>query len=88
MGSNFIDASKAGIKELRTQKIMGINTQNNLLDSTLSYVKLTKFEFFLMKYIFVSGGVVSGLGKGVTSASLAFLLKSRGFRITKVKIDM
>ncbi len=41
-----------------------------------------------MKYIFVSGGVVSGLGKGVTTASLAFLLKSRGFRVTPVKIDM
>jgi len=41
-----------------------------------------------MKYIFVSGGVVSGLGKGVTSASLAFLLKSRGYRVTNVKIDM
>ena len=41
-----------------------------------------------MKYIFVSGGVVSGLGKGVTSASLAFLLKSRGFKVTNVKIDM
>ena len=41
-----------------------------------------------MKYIFVSGGVVSGLGKGVTTASLAFLLKSRGFRVTPVKVDM
>ncbi len=41
-----------------------------------------------MKYIFVSGGVVSGLGKGVTTASLAFLLKSRGFKVTTVKIDM
>ena len=41
-----------------------------------------------MKYIFVSGGVVSGLGKGVTTASLAFLLKSRGFRVSPVKIDM
>ncbi len=41
-----------------------------------------------MKYIFVSGGVVSGLGKGVTSASLAFLLKSRGYKVTNVKIDM
>lgn len=41
-----------------------------------------------MKYIIVSGGVISGLGKGVTSASLAFLLKSRGFRVTLVKIDM
>ena len=41
-----------------------------------------------VKYIFVSGGVVSGLGKGVTTASLAFLLKSRGFRVTPVKVDM
>lgn len=41
-----------------------------------------------MKYIFVSGGVVSGLGKGVTTASLAFLLKSRGYKVTPVKIDM
>jgi CTP synthase len=41
-----------------------------------------------MKFIFVSGGVVSGLGKGVTTASLAFLLKSRGFRVTPVKVDM
>jgi CTP synthase len=41
-----------------------------------------------VKYIFVSGGVVSGLGKGVTTASLAFLLKSRGFKVTTVKIDM
>ncbi len=41
-----------------------------------------------MKYIFVSGGVVSGLGKGVVTASLSFLLKSRGFRVTPVKVDM
>ncbi len=41
-----------------------------------------------MKYIFVSGGVVSGLGKGVITASLAFLLKSRGFKVSTVKIDM
>jgi CTP synthase len=42
----------------------------------------------VVKYIFVSGGVVSGLGKGVTTASLAFLLKSRGFKVTPTKIDM
>lgn len=41
-----------------------------------------------MKYIFVSGGVISGLGKGVTTASLAFLLKSRGYKVTTVKVDM
>lgn len=41
-----------------------------------------------MKFIVVSGGVLSGLGKGVTTASLAFLLKSRRYKVTPVKIDM
>lgn len=41
-----------------------------------------------MRYIFVSGGVVSGLGKGVISASLGFLLKSAGVAVTSVKVDM
>lgn len=39
------------------------------------------------KYIFVTGGVVSSLGKGIASASLGFLLKMRGFRVTILKID-
>src|SRR3989338_8498779 len=43
---------------------------------------------FDMKFIFVSGGVVSGLGKGVVTASLAFLLKSRGFKVMPAKVDM
>ena len=34
-----------------------------------------------MKYIFVTGGVVSGLGKGITAASLGRLLKSRGLKV-------
>lgn len=38
-------------------------------------------------YIFVSGGVLSGLGKGVASASIALLLKSRGYKITVVKCE-
>ena len=40
-----------------------------------------------VKYIFVTGGVVSGLGKGITAASLGRLLKARGFRITMQKFD-
>jgi CTP synthase len=39
------------------------------------------------KFVFVTGGVASGLGKGITSASLARLLKSRGLRITLQKLD-
>lgn len=39
------------------------------------------------KYIFVTGGVVSGLGKGITAASLGRLLKMRGYRVTIQKFD-
>ena len=39
------------------------------------------------KYIFVSGGVLSGLGKGISSASIAFLLQSAGFKVTNVKCE-
>lgn len=40
-----------------------------------------------MKYVVVSGGVLSGLGKGVTASSIGVLLKSAGLRVTSVKID-
>src|SRR5258706_9892908 len=40
-----------------------------------------------MKYIFVSGGVVSGLGKGITSSSIGAILESKGIKVTIVKID-
>lgn len=40
-----------------------------------------------IKYIFVTGGVVSGLGKGITAASLGRLLKARGYRVTIQKFD-
>ena len=39
------------------------------------------------KYIFVTGGVTSSLGKGIVSASLGLLLKSRGFKVTIQKLD-
>ncbi len=39
------------------------------------------------KYVFVTGGVVSGLGKGITAASLGRLLKARGYRVTIMKLD-
>ena len=40
-----------------------------------------------MKYIFVVGGVMSGVGKGVAVSSIAKILQSRGFRVTAIKID-
>lgn len=39
------------------------------------------------KYVFVTGGVVSGLGKGITAASLGRLLKARGYKVTVLKLD-
>ena len=41
----------------------------------------------MTRYIFVCGGVISGVGKGIATASIAHILKSRGFRVTAVKID-
>lgn len=39
------------------------------------------------KFIFICGGVLSGLGKGITTASIGFLLKNKGYKVTAVKID-
>ncbi|MFQ6107175.1 MAG: glutamine hydrolyzing CTP synthase [Thermoplasmata archaeon] len=41
----------------------------------------------MMKYVIVTGGVLSGLGKGITTSSLGMLLKARGLRVTAIKID-
>ena len=41
----------------------------------------------MAKYVFVTGGVVSGLGKGITAASLGRLLKERGCRVAAQKLD-
>ncbi len=41
----------------------------------------------MVKYVFVTGGVVSGLGKGITAASLGRLLKARGYNVTMQKFD-
>ena len=39
------------------------------------------------KYIFISGGVISGIGKGLTSASISFLLKSAGYKVAPIKLE-
>lgn len=41
----------------------------------------------MTKYIFVTGGVVSGLGKGITAASLGRILKARGLKVAAQKLD-
>jgi CTP synthase len=51
-------------------------------------VRINNDEFFpKTKYVFVTGGVMSGLGKGITSASIAKLLQLSGFRVSCMKID-
>jgi CTP synthase len=40
-----------------------------------------------VKYIFITGGVVSSLGKGIASASIGMLLKQRGLKVTVLKFD-
>ncbi|MDR2529715.1 MAG: CTP synthase [Synergistaceae bacterium] len=41
----------------------------------------------MAKYVFITGGVVSSLGKGITAASLGTLLKKRGFKVSIIKVD-
>src|SRR5207244_11542576 len=41
----------------------------------------------MARYIFVTGGVVSSIGKGITTACLGRLLRNRGFRVTMMKLD-
>lgn len=40
-----------------------------------------------LKYIFISGGVISGIGKGITSASISYLLKSAGYNVVPIKFE-
>jgi CTP synthase len=59
------------------------------LDATPIFARIRKPPAYAMsnKYIFVTGGVVSSLGKGIAAASLAAILESRGLKISMVKLD-
>src|SRR3954453_24236954 len=48
---------------------------------------MTKFRGCMTKYLFVTGGVLSGLGKGVTVASIGRILKARGISVATMKLD-
>ena len=60
------------IEKLKTDKIV---TKDN------------KISFMQTKYIFITGGVVSGLGKGIAAASIGALLESRGLTVSLMKLD-
>jgi CTP synthase len=51
------------------------------------HIKARKAKKLDTKFIFVSGGVISSVGKGITTSSVAMLLESRGFRVAPVKMD-
>src|ERR1700749_2668446 len=51
------------------------------------HVKARQARDIHAKFIFVSGGVISSVGKGVTTASLAALLEARGYRVAPIKCD-
>jgi len=67
-----------------------IFSKNSCIISFLKiFHTITKGGYTVMsvKYVFVTGGVVSGLGKGITAASLGRLLKARGYKVTMQKFD-
>lgn len=41
----------------------------------------------MVSYIFISGGVISGIGKGIVTASIGRILISKGYKVTAIKID-
>lgn len=53
----------------------------------IGYARPVHIPLIGMRYVVVSGGVLSGLGKGVTASSIGMLLKSLGYRVTSIKID-
>src|SRR5574338_743178 len=50
-------------------------------------IALSRCSISMTKYVFVTGGVVSSLGKGIASASLGAVLEARGLKVTLLKLD-
>ncbi len=70
------------------KKLEKSRSQNSfLLGTVCSYLHKRDGGDCMAKYIFVTGGVVSGLGKGITAASLGRLLKARGLKVAAQKLD-
>lgn len=56
-----------------------------LFDSNQSAI--SRHQSTMMKYILVTGGVISGIGKGIIASSVGTILKSCGLHVTAIKID-
>ena len=50
------------------------------------FVDLIIIHRHSMKYILVTGGVISGIGKGIISSSIGTILRSHGYRVTSIKV--
>jgi CTP synthase len=57
------------------------------IDGYSGIIRLSREHPAMTKYVFVTGGVVSSLGKGIAAASLAAILESRGLKVTLLKLD-
>jgi CTP synthase len=71
---------------LKTKKFADISLYN-LLHPTTNASAPIHATVSKMKYVLVSGGVISGIGKGVIASSTGLLLKTLGLRVTAIKID-
>jgi CTP synthase len=60
---------------------------NSESDRATASAKTQQQQKSAMKYILVSGGVISGIGKGVTASSIGVLMKACNLRVTSIKID-
>ena len=67
-------------------KFFFISTGNVYSGNSRSRLE-TRFEHIMARFIFVTGGVVSSLGKGIAAASLAAILEARGLKVTLIKLD-
>lgn len=71
----------------KLDKFQGIKSIICGSESGLTNMPKSGDEYFMTRYIFVTGGVVSGIGKGITAASLGLLLKSSGLSVDVIKFD-
>jgi len=74
-------------RRLRLLWFPKIQTNNTAHSAPLLLDILSKYLSFYAKYIFVAGGVMSSIGKGVATASIGKVLQSKGFSVTAIKFD-
>lgn len=73
--------------DVMENKMRSVEEKISSNDNDNSDVDEKKEQQNEMKYVFVTGGVVSGLGKGITASSIGLLMKQAGLTVTAIKID-